>query len=319
MSIDTREKLTNYIYNKLGYPVVEVNVAEEQVDYAIDDAIEFAQDYHDDFTDKVYYKHQVSGTEVTLSSNSANSFVIGEQVTGTNGASFTIFSIPAENKLVTSIVNGTLIGSEVITGTTSGFSTTLAGSNPVLIGDIQNGYVTLPEGIQTVLKVLPIHNNKNSANFIFDVKYQFAQSDYINQQRGDLVYYQVTQDYLSLMEFQFNVNPRIEYNRYTNVCRLDFNWEREVLPNQFVVFEAYAIVDYNAFGRLLNDRLFKELCVAKVKRQWGTNTKKYAGVSLPGGVTIQGDKIYQEGTEEEIAIQEEIKKTMQPPALPFFG
>jgi hypothetical protein len=319
MSIDTREKLTDYIYHKLGYPVVEVNVAEEQVDFAIDDALEFVQDYHDDFTDKVYYKYRVTGTEVTLSSNSANSFAVGERVTGANGAYFNVFSISATNKLVTSIITGTLTGNEVITGTTSGFSTTLAASNPIAIGDIQNGYVTLPDGIQTVLKVLPIHNNINSANFIFDVKYQFAQSDYINQQRGDLVYYQVTQDYLSLMEFQFNVNPRIEYNRYTNVCRLDFNWEKEVVPGQYIVFESYAIVDYTAFGHILNDRLFKELCIAKVKRQWGMNTKKYAGVSLPGGVTIQGDRIYQEGTEEEIAIEEEIKRTMQPPALPFFG
>jgi hypothetical protein len=36
----------------------------------------------------------------------------------------------------------------------------------------------------------------------------------------------------------------------------------------------------------------------KLKYQWGSNLKKFGGIQLPGGVTLNGKEIYEEAVEE---------------------
>ena len=52
------------------------------------------------------------------------------------------------------------------------------------------------------------------------------------------------------------------------------------------------------------------------KRQWGENLKKFAGIQMPGGVTLNGDQIYQEAIAEIQQIEEEMQlKYELPPTL----
>lgn len=61
----TREEFKEYCLRKLGKPVIEINVDDDQVDDRIDEALRYYWDYHFDGTDKVYYKHQVSQQNIT--------------------------------------------------------------------------------------------------------------------------------------------------------------------------------------------------------------------------------------------------------------
>jgi hypothetical protein len=47
-----------------------------------------------------------------------------------------------------------------------------------------------------------------------------------------------------------------------------------------------------------NDRVLKDLGTAFIKRQWGDNLKKFGGVQMPGGVTLNGQQIYDEAVAE---------------------
>lgn len=61
----TRTELKKYCLRRLGAPVVEINVDEDQVDDRIDDALEFYRDYHYDGSERIFLKHQITETDKT--------------------------------------------------------------------------------------------------------------------------------------------------------------------------------------------------------------------------------------------------------------
>jgi len=60
----TRKEFAEYCLRKLGKPVVEINVSEEQVDDRIDEALQYYRDYHFDGALKMYYKHEVTAEDI---------------------------------------------------------------------------------------------------------------------------------------------------------------------------------------------------------------------------------------------------------------
>lgn len=60
----SREDFKLYCLRQLGYPVLEINVAEEQLDDLIDDALQFYRDYHYDGTEHTYLKHEVTQQDI---------------------------------------------------------------------------------------------------------------------------------------------------------------------------------------------------------------------------------------------------------------
>jgi hypothetical protein len=61
----TRTEFKEYCLRKLGKPVIEINVDDDQIDDRVDEAIRYYWDYHFDGTEKVYYKHQITQTDIT--------------------------------------------------------------------------------------------------------------------------------------------------------------------------------------------------------------------------------------------------------------
>lgn len=61
---NSKETFKEYCLRKLGKPVIEINVDDDQVDDRIDEAIRYYWDYHFDGSAKIYYKHQVTATDI---------------------------------------------------------------------------------------------------------------------------------------------------------------------------------------------------------------------------------------------------------------
>jgi hypothetical protein len=59
-----RESFKEYCLRKLGSPVIEINVSDEQIEDRIDEAISFFRDYHYDGSQLVYLKHQLTQEEL---------------------------------------------------------------------------------------------------------------------------------------------------------------------------------------------------------------------------------------------------------------
>lgn len=73
----TRDQFKARCLRRLGDGVLEINVTEEQIDDAVDDALQFWWDYHCDGTEKTYYKHVITANNVTSKSITVPENVIG--------------------------------------------------------------------------------------------------------------------------------------------------------------------------------------------------------------------------------------------------
>jgi hypothetical protein len=61
----TRSQFKEWCLRKLGKPVIEINVDDDQVEDRIDEALAYYWDYHFDGTEKMYYKHQITSQDIT--------------------------------------------------------------------------------------------------------------------------------------------------------------------------------------------------------------------------------------------------------------
>lgn len=64
-TITSRENFIEYCLRRLGKPVIEINVDDQQVDDRVDDALKFYWDYHFDGTEKIFYKHAITQQDIT--------------------------------------------------------------------------------------------------------------------------------------------------------------------------------------------------------------------------------------------------------------
>jgi hypothetical protein len=65
--------------------------------------------------------------------------------------------------------------------------------------------------------------------------------------------------------------------------------------------------------------MLKKLCTAYVKKQWGVNMKKFAGMQLPGGITMNGQQIFDEAVKEILEAEQEIRNTYEQPPVFLVG
>jgi len=62
---NSRGTLADYCKRRLGEPVIEVNIDEDQVEDRIDEALQYYREFHSDATVRTYLKHLVTATDVT--------------------------------------------------------------------------------------------------------------------------------------------------------------------------------------------------------------------------------------------------------------
>ena len=63
----------------------------------------------------------------------------------------------------------------------------------------------------------------------------------------------------------------------------------------------------------------KKYATALIKQQWGSNLKKFTGVVLPGGVSLDGQTIFTEATEEITKIEDEVNMKYELPPDGYVG
>ena len=64
-SLSSRQNLKDYALRRLGYPVVEINVDDSQLEDRLDDALQFFSEYHYDGSEKVFLTHQITSDDIT--------------------------------------------------------------------------------------------------------------------------------------------------------------------------------------------------------------------------------------------------------------
>ena len=244
--VTTREQLKDYCLRRLGSPVIEINVDEDQIEDRIDDAFQFYREYHYDAVEMVYLKHKFS-----------------EQ-------------------------------------------------------DITNQYISVPDSVVGVNRILPFSNKSDGTN-IFSIRYQILLNDLYSLMSTQIIYYyQVKQELELINQILVGVKP-VRFNRHMNRLYIDMDWTGDAAVGDWIIVECYRILDPETYRDVYNDMFLKRYCTALIKRQWGENLKKFSGVQLPGGVTINADQIYQDALTEITQIESEMQSRFELPVDFFTG
>jgi hypothetical protein len=236
--LNSRDDFKIYCLRKLGAPVIEVNLDDDQIEDRVTEALNYYWDYHFDGAEKVFYKYQVTAI------------------------------------------------------------------------DLKNRYITMPDNIIGVVNMFPVGQALNTNN-LFNIRYQIALNDLYTLTSVSMVPYYMALQHIQFLEQMLVGQQPLRYNRIINKCYIDMDWTI-VNIGDFILLEAYQVIDPDVYTKGYNERLLQNYATALMKEQWGTNLKKFGNMQLPGGLTFNGQQIYDEGRQERI----ELEKVIYDSSLP---
>jgi hypothetical protein len=108
------------------------------------------------------------------------------------------------------------------------------------------------------------------------------------------------------------------YNRNTNKFYIDTDWNI-LNTGDFIVIEAYQVVDPTIYTDVWKDRWLLRYATCLIKQQWGANLTKFIGMTLPGGIKFNGEKIYNDAITERAALENEMIYSYSLPVTDFVG
>lgn len=242
----TRTEFKNYCLRRLGAPVIEINVDDDQVEDRIDDALRYYWDYHFDGAEKLYYKH----------------------------------AITAEDK--------------------------------------NNKYIIMPENIIGVVNLFSIADPSIRSDDLFNIRYQIALNDLYTLTSVSMVPYFLVMENLALISEMLVGKQPIRYNKNMNKLYCDMDWGR-LNEGEFLLVEAYQVVDPEIYPDVWKDRWMMQYATALIKRQWGSNLTKFSGMQLPGGLTFNGQKIYDDAVAEITDLEKNMIASYSLPVADMVG
>jgi hypothetical protein len=122
--------------------------------------------------------------------------------------------------------------------------------------------------------------------------------------------------HLALLDLELNGHQGFRFNRLNNRLYLDANWATDFILGDYIIVQSYRAMDPTTWSKVYNEPWLKHYTTALFKRQWATNLKKFSGIQLPGGVTLDGDKLYSEAIDEIEKLEQDLMTKSAP--LDFF-
>ena len=281
-SPSNRTEFVNYCKRQLGAPVLEINVADEQVDDIIDDAVQYFQERHFDGVAQAYLKYKITQDDIDRGRASMET-----------------------NKKQTGI-------------TTTTATADIAGSDVTFTYYENSNFLQIPPSVIGVTKIYHFDGTNTMTNNMFSVKYQMFLNDIYYWGATELLTYAMTKTYLEDINFLLTTEKQIRFNKRMDRLYLDIDWG-SVSKDDYLVIDCFRQLDPNDYGRVWNDSFLKKYATALMKRQWGQNLLKFQGVKLPGGVELNGRQIYDDAEKDLEIIREQMSNTYELPPLDMIG
>lgn len=310
----SRQELIEYALRALGEPVVEINVDDSQLEDRLDEAIGYWQQYHWDGVEKIYMKAQVTASRLRITTSDATKFLETSTVVGqTSGATAVVCSEGSThtsgNTIVCKNITGTFVAGETIASGTN--TAVLTDTNFVTLGVIDTHYFDLPDLVFGVESVMPFSNASSSKN-LFDLQYQLRLNDLYDLTSTSLIYYKTVMQHLALLDLELNGKPLYRFNRMNGKLYVDMSWGQDVAIGDFIMVECYRALDPATATKVYNEPWLKHYVTALIKRQWGMNGKKFQGMVLPGGITMDFQGMYDEAVKEIADLEDELMNKSAP-------
>jgi len=283
----TRVELVDYCKRKLGAPVLEINVDDDQIDDLVDDTFQYFNERHFDGVERMYLKYKISqddidrgeatgtaqGTSTTLTRTSKTA--AGENSTTNNGTASTHYFYETKN------------------------------------------FIPIPDAVVGINKIFKFDTNSISGG-MFSIKYQLFLNDLYYFNSVELMQYAMTKSYLEDIDFLLTPDKQFRFNQRANRLYIDMNWS-EANVDDWIIIDCYRALDPTIFGDVYNDTFVKKYLTALIKKQWGQNLIKFKGTKLPGGVELNGREIYDDAVNELAEIKSSMSTEYELPPLDLIG
>ena len=275
----TKQELIDYAKRKLGAPVLEINVADEQIDDLIDDAVQFFQERHFDGVYPALFKYKITEEDINR----------------------------GKAKAPTGVGISTTSATETIVGTATTFSY-YENSN----------YLKIPNSVIGVTKIFHFDGSNAVSSNMFSAKYQLFLNDVYYWGSTELLSYSMVKTYLEDINFLLTTQKQIRYNKRQDRLYLDIDWNT-VNAGDFFIIDCFSVLDPNSYSEVWNDSFLKKYVTSLIKKQWGQNLIKFQGVKLPGGVELNGRQLYDDAQKEIDDLMEKMSNTYELPPLDMIG
>ena len=277
----SRSTLIDYCKRQLGAPLLEINIADEQTEDLLDDAIQYFQERHFNGVIQTFLKYKVRQVDIDRARGRGAADQVG-----------------------------------IVTTTTSA---TIVGVSTTFTFEEDSNYLEMPSSVIGVNKLFHFDGSNTVTNNMFSVKYQLFLNDVaFNLGYAGILNYAMTKRYLEDINFALTTEKQIRFNQRQDRLYMDMDFA-SMTVDDFLVIDCFRIIDPDDHTGVYNDYFLKRYLTALMKKQWGQNLIKFQGVKLPGGVELNGRQIYDDGQRELDIIREQMSTTYELPPLDFIG
>lgn len=300
----TRKEFKEYCLRRLGWPVIDINVDDDQIEDRIDDSLQFFQDYHFDGTEKIYMKHKFTQDDIDRRWIYCPDPIIFVQAVlpfDDSNSSINMFDLRYQLRLHD------------------------------LYDFTSVSYVSYEITMQHIRTLNLLFSGTPQFRFNRHQNKLFLDIDWARD--AQLGKYVIIECYRAMNPDTVSLTGTITNDGTSNVVTgYGTTFDQELVENDMITLSddqevqvrfinsptqivlsktptAFTNVSMTKAGTsdVWNDRFLKQYATAKIKYQWGTNLSKFAGIQLPGGVTLDGPRIMQEALEEINKIEEEMQ------------
>lgn len=313
----TRAQFIDYCKRRLGHPVIEINVDDDQVEDRVDDALQFFYDYHFDGCEKIYMKHQFTQADIDrrwIYCPDAVIFVTGVLPFDDSNSSVNMFDLRYQLRLHD------------------------------LYDFTSVSYVSYEITMQHIRTLNLLFSG--TPQFRFNRKQNKLFLDIDWERDATVGEYVIVECYRKLEPSNVTLNGTVSGNASSNVITgSSTTFDQEVLENDFITLgnglevqirkinspteiiiagtlpSTFTGISATKMGvsDVWEDRMLKNYATALIKKQWGENLKKFGGIQMPGGVTLNGKEIWDEAAEEISKIEEDMFNFNSLPSEIFTG
>ena len=191
----SRSDLINYCKRQLGAPVLEINIADEQVDDLVDDALQYFHERHFDGVVQTYLKYKITQDDIDRGQGRGGNNPIG--IVTTTGTS------------------------------TVGIASTFSYEE-------NSNFIQVPPSVIGINKIFRFDNSTISGG-MFSLKYQLFLNDLYFFNSLEMLSYAMTKTYLSDIDFLLNTEKQIRFNQRQDRLYLDVDWGNVTLGEYIVL------------------------------------------------------------------------------------
>ena len=275
----SRTDLINYCKRQLGAPVLEINIADEQVDDLVDDALQYFHERHFDGVIQTFLKYKITQDDIDRGRGKGSDNPVG---------------------IVTTTATSTV-------GISSTFSF-----------EENSNFLQIPPAVLGINKIFRFDGSNTVTNNMFSVKYQLFLNDVYTFSSTEILSYAMTKRYLEDLDFALGTEKYIRFNKRQDRLYLDFDWD-DLTVGDYIMVDMTMRQDPDTYTDMYNDNWLKDYVEALFQQQWGRNLSKYDGIQMLGGVTLNGRQILEDASQFKADLEKDLRDRYETPPLDIVG